>query len=459
MTERPVILVVDDEDALREVLRMRLARWGFQIVQAASGAEARERALAEDPDLVLSDVVLPDVTGLELLEALREGDPQRPILMMTAHGTVDTAVEAMKLGARDFLTKPLDYDKLKAVLDATLAERDRRHEVRRLDDRLEDGAGLGRLIGTSRAMKRVYEELRLLAESDASAILSGESGTGKELAAATIHDLSARARGPFVAVNCAAIPETLVESELFGHQAGSFTGAIGTRQGCFEQANGGTLLLDEIAEMPVALQPKLLRVLEERRLRRVGGNREMEVDVRVLAATNRDPARSVADGKLREDLYYRLNVFTVELPPLRRRLEDLPLLTQHFLRSANGRHKTTVDGLSDTALERLRGYRWPGNVRELRNVVERGVILAQSGWLESLHLPPFLTAPAAPAVGDDQIVLPTNVTADEAERIVILETLKRVENNKSRAARQLGLDVKTIRNKLKSWGLMGDDAE
>jgi DNA-binding NtrC family response regulator len=428
-------------------------------VQAASGAEARERAELEDPDLVLSDVVLPDTTGLELLEALREGDPERPVVMITAHGTVDTAVEAMKAGARDFLTKPLDYDKLKAVLDAALAERDRRHEVRRLDDRLEDGAGLGRLIGTSRPMQRLYEELRVLAESEASAILTGESGTGKELAAATIHDLSARARGPFVAVNCAAIPETLVESELFGHQAGSFTGAIGTRQGCFEQADGGTLLLDEIAEMPVALQPKLLRVLEERHLRRVGGNREIAVDVRVLAATNRDPARSVADGKLREDLYYRLNVFTVELPPLRRRLEDLPLLTQHFVRAANRRHRTSVEGLSDAALERLRSYRWPGNVRELRNVVERGVILAQSGWLENLHLPPFLAAPAAATAGDEQIVLPTNVTADQAERILILETLKRVENNKSRAARQLGLDVKTIRNKLKAWGLMGDDGE
>ncbi len=455
MAERPVVLVVDDEDALREVLRMRLQRWGFDVLQAASGAEARERAETDSPDLVLSDVVLPDASGLEVLSALREGDEQRPVILMTAHGTVDTAVEAMKLGARDFLTKPIDYDKLKAVLGAALAERERRDEVRRLDDRLEDGAGLGRLIGVSRAMNRVFEEIKLLAESDASAILTGESGTGKELAASTLHEMSARAKAPFVALNCAAIPETLVESELFGHQAGSFTGAVGTRHGCFEQADGGILFLDEISEMPVALQPKLLRVLEERRLRRVGGSREIAVDVRVLAATNQDPLKAVREGRLREDLYYRLNVFTVELPPLRRRLEDVPLLGQHFIRVANRKHKMAVEGLSDGALERLRGYRWPGNVRELRNVVERGVILAQSGWLESIHLPPFLTTPVVEH--EDQILLPTNVTADEAQRILILETLKRVGNNKSQAARQLGLDVKTIRNKLKSWGLMADD--
>jgi DNA-binding NtrC family response regulator len=454
MTEATKVLVVDDEEAVREVLRMRLERWGYEVVLAADAAEARQAVDDASPDLVVSDLVLPDASGIELLDAYGANEG-RPVILITAHGSVDRAVEAMKLGAWDFLTKPLDHDQLKVVLEDATRQLDRRQVARDLEGSLEEGAGMDGLIGSSKAMRKVFAELEVLAKSEASAILTGESGTGKEVAAQTLHARSARAGGPFIALNAAAIPETLVESELFGHEKGAFTGAGDSRKGCFELAHGGTLFLDEIAEMPVALQPKLLRVLETRRLRRVGGNREIQVDVRVLAATNQDPAKAVEDGKLREDLFYRLNVFTVELPPLRKHLDDLPLLAQHFIRTANEKHGLDVEGLSDGATAKARGYHWPGNVRELRNVIERAVILARSGWIEVQHLPPFLGRPEPD--DEERIVLPADVTASEAERILILETLKRTGNNKSQAARMLGLDVKTIRNKLRAWGMMSDE--
>jgi len=454
MTDATKVLVVDDEEAVREVLQMRLERWGYEVVLAADAAEARQAVDEESPDLVVSDLVLPDASGIELLDAYGANEG-RPVILITAHGSVDRAVEAMKLGAWDFLTKPLDHDQLKVVLEDATRQLDRRQVARDLEGSLEEGAGMDGLIGSSKAMRKVFAELEVLAESETSAILTGESGTGKEVAAQTLHARSARADGPFVALNAAAIPETLVESELFGHEKGAFTGAGDSRKGCFELAHGGTLFLDEIAEMPVALQPKLLRVLETRRLRRVGGNREIQVDVRVLAATNQDPAKAVEDGKLREDLFYRLNVFTVELPPLRKHLDDLPLLAQHFIRTANEKHDLEVEGLSDGAMAKARGYHWPGNVRELRNVIERAVILARSGWIEVHHLPPFLGRPEPD--DEERIVLPADVTASEAEKILILETLKRTGNNKSQAARLLGLDVKTIRNKLRAWGMMSDE--
>jgi DNA-binding NtrC family response regulator len=355
----------------------------------------------------------------------------------------------MKLGARDFLTKPLDYGKLRSVLEDARDELARRHAVQRLESRLDRGAGLGTLVGSSPAMRSLFEEIQVLAATDASAILTGESGTGKELVARTLHDLSVRCDGPFVAVNGAALPEGLTESELFGHERGAFTGAVNGRPGCFELAHGGTLFLDEIAEMPMTLQPKLLRVLEDGRVRRLGGSRESAFDVRVIAATNREPVKAIRDGLLREDLYYRLNVFTLTPPPLRRRRDDLPLLAQHLIRRFNAKHGAAVEGVSEAAAARLGAYSWPGNVRELRNAMERAVILAKSGWIEPVHLPPFIRDPSAD-VGEE-IVLPRAVTAAEAERIVILETLERAAGNKAEAARRLGLDVKTIRNKLRGW--------
>jgi DNA-binding NtrC family response regulator len=443
------ILVVDDEPAMREVLDLRLSEWGYRVILAASGGEARTLAEAEHPDAVISDVVLPGLSGLELLQCLKSGDRDRPVILITAYGTIDEAVEAMKLGAHDFLTKPLDYAKLRSTLAALDQEIERRGQIRRLESALGTSADLPGLAGRSQAMRAVARLVKAISASDASVIITGESGTGKELVAHAIHDLSARSHGPFVAVNVAAIPEGLAESELFGHEKGAFTGAAAARPGCFELADHGTLFLDEVTEMPAALQVKFLRVLEGGRVRRVGGSQEMRFDVRVITATNRDPQQAVEEGVLRRDLFYRLNVFTLLLPPLREREGDVPLLAQHFVRQCNRKHGTDVQGVARDAERLMRSYPWPGNVRELRNVIERAVILARTGWIDTHHLPPFLQSTGAE--GDDAIVIPVGATAAEAERVLILETLKRVGNNKAEAARQLGMDVKTIRNKLKAY--------
>ena len=445
------ILVVDDEAAIREVLQARLEEWGYSVLLAETGKQAEAMAQSENPDIVISDVVLPDLSGLDLIKTLALTIPATPKVLITAHGTVDTAVEAMKYGALDFLTKPLEYRKLRATLQAAVREIAEHSQVRNLEAKLESGSGLGRLVGTAGEMKRVYESIRVLADSEAPAFITGASGTGKELAARTIHELSARCEGPFVAINTAAIAEGITESELFGHERGAFTGASEPRAGYFELADRGTLFLDEISEMPAALQPKLLRVLEDGRVRRVGGRREERVDVRVLAATNRDPIEARKSGVLRDDLYYRLSVFTVRMPLLEERLEDIPLLLQHFIGLANERHGAEVEGATREAIGRLQAYDWPGNVRELRNVVERAVILRQTGWIDTAHLPPFLhDLDPSPALG---LRLPEDVSVAEAERMLILHTLEKVGNNKTQAARILGVDVKTIRNKLKAWGI------
>ena len=443
------ILVVDDEAFMREVLELRLRKKGFEVCLASSGAEAQEQTRAEEPDVVISDVMMPDLDGLELLQLLKAGDPHRPVVLITAHGTIDSAVEALKRGALDFLTKPLDYEKLDAVLETACTDVLQRRQRRQLESALDNGAGLGPLVGRSKPMLKIYETLELLGRSDASAIVTGESGTGKELVAQTVHALSARSDGPFVAVNTAAIPETLTESELFGHEKGAFTGALRSRPGYFEQADRGTLFLDEISEMPMAIQAKLLRVLEDGKVRRIGGGKDISVDVRVLAATNRRPDDAVEQGKLREDVYYRLSVFTVEMPPLRARIDDLPLLTQHFARLFNQKHRAETEGFSDSALDAMSSYRWPGNVRELRNVIERAVIVARKGWIETVHLPAFIRDRKDESASG--VVLPAGSTVADAERLLILETLKQMGNNKSRAARALGIDVKTIRYKLKSY--------
>ena len=450
MTAHPLtVLIVDDEPAMRLVLEARLHGWGYQTVLARDAEEAERLVQSCDPEIVLSDVVMPGKSGLELLAALQAGNRDRPVILITAQGTIDMAVEAIKAGAQDFLTKPLDHAKLSAVLDAARDEIELRRASRKLAARVERDSGFGAFVGASKRMKELYELLEAVAASDASAILTGESGTGKELAARAIHEHSERAHGPFVALNASAIPETLIESELFGHEKGAFTGAVTVRPGCFELAHRGTLLLDEIAEMPMALQPKLLRVLEDGKVRRLGGRQEFAFDVRVLAATNRDPREALQKGLLREDLYYRLNVFTVALPPLRERRDDIPILVQRFLREFNAKHKANVVALRPETLELLRVYSWPGNVRELRNVMERAVILAKGEWIEVSHLPPYLRHPEPEA----KIVLPTGATAAEMEKELILRTLEQTGNNKAEAARRLGLDVKTIRNKLKSYGI------
>jgi two-component system response regulator HydG len=451
MQPRLGVLVVDDEAALREVLTLRITDWGHEVRAVGSAAEALQALATRTPDLVLCDVVLPGASGLGLLLRIKESHPRLPVVMMTAHGNIDSAVEAMKAGAGDFLTKPLDHQMLHALLEATSGDVRRQHATRALDAQLDRGdGGAAGMVGQSRAMRELQRTVALLASTDASAIITGESGTGKEVVARAIHAHSARRDRPFVAINAAAIPEGLIESEVFGHEQGAFTGAVRARAGCFELAEGGTLFLDEIAEMPIALQPKLLRVLEDGRARRLGGGRDIRFDVRVIAATNRDAGGAIREGRLREDLYYRLNVFELVMPPLRERGDDIPLLAQHFVREFSRKHQLRVEGLGESAARQLESHPWPGNVRELRNVMERAVIVARSGWIERRHLPPYLQT-MTPG-GSPTLTLPAGTTLAEAERRLILQTLERVGENKAAAARQLGLDVKTIRNKLRSYG-------
>ena len=441
------LLVVDDDEAMREVLRRRLAGFGH-LVDLAPDGEAGVRAAAKtDYDAVLTDVVLPDLSGLDLLRSLKSEGHTMPVILITAHATVDLAVEAMKEGARDFLTKPLDFERLEEIL-ATLGGGG-------ADGGASDGprpdtaGGLEGIVGESPAIRAVFSLIREIAGVDASVLVTGESGTGKELVARALHELGARREGPFVAINSAAIPSELMESEIFGHEKGAFTGATGVRQGCFELAHGGTLFLDEVAEMPVELQPKLLRVLEDGRVRRLGGKKEFQFDTRVVAATNRDPQATIDDGALRKDLYYRLNVFSIELPPLRERGEDLRLLFDHFIAFFGRRHGVETEGVRPEVFDILEGYGWPGNIRELRNVSERAVVLAGDGWIEPEHLPAAIREPG----GEDAVTLTASMTIADAERELILKTLEETDNNKAEAARRLGIDVKTVRNKLKSYGI------
>jgi DNA-binding NtrC family response regulator len=443
-----LVLVVDDDPTLREALTARIDAWGYEVDAVSSFAEAEAYRTAADPDIVVADLVLPDASELELLRAFRARDPYRPVILITAHATVDLAVDAMKKGAYDFLTKPLDSDKLEALLASAAREVEIREGIRELESEVEN-TGLGPIVGKSEAMEEVFSLVRLLAANQASALITGESGTGKELVARTIHDLGDRADGPFIGVNTAAIPESLIESELFGHEEGAFTGASRTRPGYFEMADGGTLFLDEIAEMPMELQPKLLRIIEEGRVRRIGADREISFDVRVLAATNRSPEEAVEDDRLREDLLYRLNVFTVRVPPLRERPEDIPLLAQHFVSVFNAKHDLGVEGMKEESVEMLTRYAWPGNVRELRNLMERSAIIAGSGLISPDHLPAYVEkGERGPG---PKLTLPLDITAREAEKRLILRTLDRVDGNKAEAARRLDLDPKTIRNKLKRY--------
>lgn len=449
------ILVIDDDETMREVLRVRLEDWGYSVVTAQNTSEARKAIKKTQPAVVLADIVLPGTSGLDHLRSLKDDDPDRPVLLMTGHGTVDLAVEAMKDGAEDFLTKPVETEKLKSALEAVVADLSLKHRVAQLDSQLETSPGFAGMIGRSDAMMEVFAMVELLAENEAPALITGSSGTGKELVVRSIHSLSRRAKGPFMAINCAAIPEGLIESELFGHTKGAFTGAAQLRRGSFELADGGVLLLDEIAEMPINMQPKFLRILEEGYVRRVGDSRDIEFDVRVIAATNRPPADAIDRGLLREDLYYRLAVFEVRLPDLVEREGDIPLLVQAFIREFNRKHGTQVDGVRDETMELLENYAWPGNVRELRNAIERATIVAREGWIDKGHLPLFLRAARGryPRI----TIEVGETTAEEAEKALILKTLEHVNHNKAEAARRLALDVKTIRNKLKHYG--GDTAE
>lgn len=446
------MLIVEDDDATRAGLAELIASWGYRTSVAADGREGLEQVSLVQPSVIVSDLVMPRMTGLEFLKALSPDDSeQMTFVLLTAQGTIDTAVEALKAGAEDYLTKPVDPLRLRHLLDRVTRAQAQRRENLVLRRQLADRGRFGRLVGTSAAMRAIYRVIELAAPTPASILICGESGTGKELVAQTLHQLSPRASGPFVGLNCAAIPETLLESEIFGHERGAFTGATERRAGCFELADRGTLFLDEIAEMAPATQVKLLRVLQERRFRRLGGRTEQEVDVRVLAATNLLPETAMREGRLRDDLYYRLNVFTITLPPLRDRRDDVPLLVQTFLDEFSTRDHRPLRRVMPEALTLLQSYDWPGNVRELRNVIERASILSPDRDIAVAHL--GLMAPRTPRAGEpsstpDALRLVPGMTVDEAEMRLIHTTLDAVQGNKTRAAEMLGISLKTLHNKL-----------
>jgi DNA-binding NtrC family response regulator len=441
------VLIVEDDAAARVGLEQLVKSWGFIAESASDGEEALEKVTSFRPAIVITDMVMPRMDGLALLRALPQVGADVTTLLLTAQGTVETAVEAMKEGAYDYLTKPVDIQRLKILLDKIVERLETMREVKALRRQLREHGTFGSLIGNSPEMRKIYQVVEQAAPTAASVLITGESGTGKELVANTIHQLSPRATFPFIAINCAAIPETLLESEIFGHEKGAFTGAADRRQGCFELADRGTLFLDEIGEMTPATQVKLLRVLQERRFRRLGGRNEQSVDVRVIAATNVDPTEAVKQGKLREDLYYRLNVFSFRLPTLRERKEDLPLLVQAFINEFNGRNQKTIAGLDQQAMRMIEQYAWPGNVRELRNVIERATILAPGPFIEAKHLPPVL-AEEPPAEHQPHLALSPGTTVEEAERRLIMMTLAHTRDNKTRAAEILGISLKTLHNKL-----------
>src|SRR5262245_4840842 len=441
------VRIVEDDAAARVGLEQLLKSWGFIAESAVDGEDALAKVTSFRPAIVITDLVMPRMDGLALLRALQSQGADVITLLLTAQGTVETAVEAMKEGAYDYLTKPIDIQRLKILLDKIVERLDTQREVKALRRQLREHGTFGPMIGNSPEMRKIYQVVEQAAPTSASVLITGESGTGKELVAQTIHRLSPRAVFPFVAINCAAIPETLLESEIFGHEKGAFTGAAERRQGCFELADRGTLFLDEIGEMTPATQVKLLRVLQERKFRRLGGRQEQSVDVRVIAATNIDPLEAVHKGKLREDLYYRLNVFAIALPPLRERKEDLPLLVQAFLQEFNTRNQKSIVGVDHQAMRLLEQYAWPGNVRELRNVIERATILAPGPFIEPRHLPPLITAEPSPQ-NAPQVALQPGTTVEEAERRLIMMTLEHTRDNKTRAAEILGISLKTLHNKL-----------
>jgi len=441
------LLIVDDEPDGRDALAELTQRWGYEVLTADDGSDALRRAIEWHPDMLITDLVMPNMDGLWLLRAVRAELPDLPVLVITGQGTVQTAVQAIKEGAYDFIQKPLDPARLRVVLERALEKKETLREVQLLRRRLAAMAPGTNLIGQGPAMQKVAELVKKVAPANASVVITGESGTGKEVVARAVHGLSPRTDKAFVALNCSAIPPTLIESELFGYERGAFTGADQRRLGNFEMAHGGTLFLDEIGELPLEMQGKFLRVLEERRLRRLGGKAEVEVDVRVLCATNRDLKQEIRAGRFREDLYFRLHVFTVHLPPLRERREDIPLLVQHFIEKFIGETGKHVHGATPEAMAVLQAYGWPGNIRELRNTVERGMILVDGDMIGEEHLPPDMR-PQVTGGGTAALQLPLGIPLREVEKEYLLASLRRNGGNKARTAEILGISEKTLYNKL-----------
>ena len=446
--DRPKILVVDDEKSIRDLLSAALGQWGYQAFLATSGPEALGMLKGQLLDASLIDIRMPDMDGIELLRELKRYDSSMEVVIMTGYPTITTAVEALKEGAYDYLTKPLIMDELKHLLARLIERRFLRKEVNTLRSRLGEQLAVNELVGVSPQMQAVKEVVAKVAVSDSPVMVEGESGTGKELVAAAIHRLSPRVKGPFIPVNCSAIPTDLLESELFGHMRGAFTGAVADSMGLFRSANGGTIFLDEVAELPPALQVKLLRVLQEKEVRPVGATKTHNVDVRVIAATNRQLEEAVRDGSLRQDLFYRLNVVRVQMPPLRERKEDIPALVAHFLRQFNQRFRREVTGLDPEALAALMAYDFPGNVRELENLIERAYALGARDHLKPADLP-SLGGGAKQAEASRPLP-----TLAEVEKDLILRALQVHKNDKERAAKALGLSRRTIYRRLKEYGLL-----
>jgi len=465
------VMIVDDEESQRTALATMVEAWGFATQTAVDGQDALDKLDKFRAQVILTDLMMPRLDGKELLKRLQQQGNAPPAIVLTAFGNLETALQTIHdLGAYWFLEKPIQARELRLLLERAASQSRLAEHAERLERQLSYQGVLGDLVGQSRSMRQIFSLIRQVAPSKAVVLVTGESGTGKELVARAIHDLSPRRNGPFVALNCAALPETLIESELFGHEKGAFTGAVERRAGCFELAQNGTLLLDEIGDMPLGTQAKLLRVLEDSRVRRLGGKSEILVDVRVVAATNKPLEESIRKVTFREDLYYRINVFPIALPPLRDRKEDIPVLCSALLKELNRKHDCKVTDVTPQALERMQQHNWPGNVRELRNALERAVILASEGSIQASHLPPQLgggsalergagaSEGAAPVTesGTPVAVLPVGVTIEEAERKLIELTLEHTKNNKTRAADILGISLKTLFNKLKGYGSEGD---
>ncbi len=455
MKKENTILVVDDDQAHRTMLRTLLSGWGYKIVEADDGQVAIEKVHEQAFDMILMDIRMLKVSGLEALDGIKTYNPAIPVIIMTAYSSVETAVEALKKGAYDYLTKPLDFDELRLAMERAMDHSQLKEENRLLRETLGSHFDIQNIIGRSTAMVKLLETVAQVAPSEATVLITGDSGTGKELIAGAIHFNSPRKDGSFVKVNCAAITETLLESELFGHEKGAFTGAHRLKEGRFRQADGGSLFLDEVSEMSLGMQVKLLRALQEREITRVGGEEVIKVDVRVIAATNKDLIQEIESGRFREDLYYRLNVITLNVPLLRERKEDIPLLAQHFLNTFAEKNRKQIKGFTPQAMDQLLKYDWPGNVRELMNAVERAVVLSRSEYLDEQDLPLVIED----ALSDEEkspsrYAVPADLPLEDVEKATILKTLESTDGNKSEAARRLGITRKTLHKKLKKYGMM-----
>jgi two-component system, NtrC family, response regulator AtoC len=450
------VLIIDDDRATSAGMADVVEEWGYEP-ELADTVKAGWNAISKlVPDVAIVDLKLPDGSGLDLLHRIKETYPDVSVIILTGHATVDSAVKALKVGAEDYVTKPVDLPRLQVILQSIEDKQAMKQEILELRRQLQKMGALGHLVGKSQRMQRLFEEIEMVANTDANVFIVGESGSGKEVVANTIHYLSRRRVKPFIAFNCGAISPTLIESEIFGHEKGAFTNAIKRREGYFEMAKGGTVFLDEITEMPIELQVKLLRVLEEGRFRRVGGNEEINIDARIVAASNRDPQKAIVDGKMREDLYYRLNVFPIEVPPLRERLEDIPLFSHFFLQKLNETEEKHVEKIDADFIEALQGYEWPGNVRELRNVINRAFIMARTDTLTVECLPDkFITGRKKRS--RNAITIQLGQPMEEVERLVIEETLTMTDGDRRKTAEILGISYKTLYNKTKKYKSAGAD--